>query len=45
MIANRQDHSTDAFSPVTRVQAFEGPLYLGSLTAHGIARLPVPDAE
>ncbi len=45
VIANLQDNSADAFSPVTSVQEFDGQLYLGSLTAHGIARLPVPDPE
>jgi len=45
VIANLQDNSTGAFSPVTSVQEFDGQLYLGSLTTHGIARLPVPDGD
>lgn len=45
VVHNLQDASPDAFSPVTSVQEFGGWLYLGSLTARGIARLPVPASD
>lgn len=39
---NLQYAGKDAFAPVTSVREHEGWLYLGSLTATGIARVPVP---
>lgn len=42
IIVDIKDDSDDAFAPVTSVQQVDDMLYLGSLTAPGFARLPVP---
>ena len=42
VIHNLQDASPDAYAPVTSVEEWGGALYLGSLTAPAIGRLPAP---
>ncbi|KAF0865983.1 SMP-30/gluconolactonase/LRE family protein [Pseudomonas sp. LD120] len=44
VIANLQDSSSGSYSPITTVREYGDALYLGSLTARHMARLPLQDA-
>lgn len=42
VLSNLQDPSPEAYAPVTSVEEKDGMLYLGSLQANGVGRIPVP---
>jgi sugar lactone lactonase YvrE len=44
VVANLQDDSRNAYAPITSVREYGPWLYFGSLSARGIARLPLAEA-
>lgn len=43
VVTDLQDTQASAFAPITSVEQVGDHLYLGSLTAHSFARIPVPE--